>query len=183
MPLSWFKRHGNKVSHPARPTLRLEPLEDRYVLSTAFLATDLISDQPGVATVTDPTLVNAWGISLSPTGGAFWVSSNGKDLSEVYGGDVNGSAISQPFKVNIPGGSPTGQVFNGTGSATDFAVTDGTTTRPAAFIFATEDGAVAGWSPTVGVAAGARPPSLVAETPFQARDGAVYKGLALGKVG
>ena len=58
--------------------LRVELLEDRSTPSaaapTAYLATDLVSDQPGVAPVTDPTLVNAWGISLSPNGGAFWVS-------------------------------------------------------------------------------------------------------------
>jgi uncharacterized protein (TIGR03118 family) len=148
-----------------------------------FLATDLISDQPGIAPTTDPTLTNAWGISLSPNGGGFWVSSNGGGLSEVYGGDVNGSPITQPFKVNIPGGKPTGQVFNGTGSLTDFVVTDGTTSKPAVFIFASESGAITGWNPTVGVAAGANPPSLVAETGFQASDGAIYKGLALGKVG
>src|SRR4029078_6576149 len=89
--------------------LRVEMLEDRSNPSTAFLATDLIADQPGIAPDPAPTLVNAGGISLSPTGGAFWVSSNGMNLSEVYAGDVNGSAISQPFKVNIPGGAPTRQ--------------------------------------------------------------------------
>ena len=107
-----------------------------------------------MAAITDPTLVNAWGISLSPTGGAFWVSANGSDLSELYSGNVNGSPITQPFKVAIPGGAPTGQVFNNTGSATDFSVTDGTNTKPAAFIFASEAGTITGWNPGVGVAPG-----------------------------
>jgi uncharacterized protein (TIGR03118 family) len=164
-----------------RPTahLRVERLEDRSNPSTAYLATDLISDQPGVATVTDPTLVNAWGIAMNPNG-AIWVSSAETGLSEVYAGDVNGSAITEPFEVTIPGGSPTGQVFNGT---TDFAVTDGTNTRPAAFIFASETGFITGWSPAVGAVPGAPPPSRVAEVGFQATDGANYKGLALAKVG
>src|SRR3954465_1889613 len=109
------------MSRPSpRPSLAVLTFEDRCNPSTAYLATDLIADLPGVAPITDPTLVNAWGISLNPNGGALWGSANGPDLSEVYGGDVNGSAISQPFKVTIPGGAPTGQVFNGTGSATDF---------------------------------------------------------------
>ena len=151
--------------------------------SPAFLATDLVSDQPGVARLTDPTLVNAFGISLNPGGGAFWVSSNGNGLSELYTGDVNGSPIGQPFKVVIPGGKPTGQVFNGTGSATDFTVTDGTNSRPSVFIFASEAGILSGWNPAVGVAPGARPPSLTAEIGFQATDGAIYKGLALAQVG
>ena len=143
--------------------------------STAYLATDLIADQPGVAPITDPTLINAWGISLSPTGGAFWVSSNGGDLSEVYIGDVNGSAIAQPFKVATPGGAPTGQVFNGTGSTTDFLVTDGTNTTPSVFIFASEQGAITGWNPAVGVTG--TPRSGTADGGCQGGDAAVYKGL------
>ena len=160
--------------------LNVNLLEERRNPSTAspsFLAIDLISDQPGVAAITDPTLLNAWGISLNPNAGAFWISSNHGDLSEVYGGDVNGSAISQPFKVAIPGGSPTGQVFNSTGSTTDFSVTDGTTTKAAVFIFASEAGQITGWNP------GAAAPSKTAEGGFTANDGAIYKGLALGQVG
>ena len=57
-------------------------------MATAYLATDLVSDQPGVAPITDSHLVNAWGIALNPAG-AFWVSSNGKDLSTVYTGDTD----------------------------------------------------------------------------------------------
>src|SRR5689334_14070509 len=149
MARAWMKRWLGRPEPAARPGVRLNvlALEDRTNPSTAFLATDLISDQPGVAPITDPTLRNAWGISLSPTGGAFWVSSNGGGLSEVYGGDVNGSTVSQPFKVDVPGGSPTGQVFNGNPG---FAITDGTNTKSAAFIFATEGGAIAGWNPAVG---------------------------------
>src|SRR5262245_40636663 len=88
-----------------------------------------------------PTLVNAWGIALNPAG-PFWISSQGQDLSEVYVGDVNGSPISTAFTVSIPGGEPTGQVFNG---SNDFRVTSG----PARFIFASETGAITGWNPGV----------------------------------
>lgn len=168
------------MSRPSpRPPLNILALEDRSNPSTAYLAINLIADLPGVAAITDPTLVNAWGISLNPNGGAFWVSANHSDLSELYAGDVNGSALTQPFKVAIPGGSPTGQVFNGT---TDFSITDGTNTRPAAFIFASEAGMITGWNPGVGVVAGANPPSLTAEVGFAATDGAIYKGLAMGQV-
>ena len=58
---------GGSSQRRFRP--QIESLEGRCVLATAYLAADLVSDQPGVAPVTDPTLVNAWGISLSPTGG------------------------------------------------------------------------------------------------------------------
>ena len=172
------------MSHSSlRQPLAVRPLEDRSNPSTAYIATDLIADLPGVAPVTDPTLVNAWGIALNGANGAVWISANGTDLSEVYGRDANGNPLTQPFKVDIPGGAPTGQVFNGTGSATDFSVTDGTNTKPSAFIFASEAGMITGWNPGVGVVAGATGPSRTAEPGFTADDGAIYKGLALGQVG
>jgi uncharacterized protein (TIGR03118 family) len=64
--------------------------------------------------------------------------------------------------VGIPGGAPTGQVFNDT---TGFRL-PGTTT-PARFIFIGEDGDLSAW-------AGGPAATLVGHT-----DGAVYKGLAL----
>jgi uncharacterized protein (TIGR03118 family) len=153
--------------------LTLTPLDDRLVPSTAYLATDLASDQPGVAPVIDPTLVNAWGIAMNPSGPA-WVSANGTGLSEVYGNPAG--ALSQPFKVTTPGGATTGQVFNGT---PDFVVSSGTASGPAAFIFASESGAVTGWNPGVPPP----PPAKVSEFGFQATDGAVYKGIALAQSG
>jgi uncharacterized protein (TIGR03118 family) len=159
-----------------RTRLHVLPLDDRILPSTSYLAQDLIADQPGVAAITDPTLVNGWGISLNPNGGVFWVSANGTGLSELYGGDVNGSPITQPFKVVTPGGTPTGQVFNGT---PDFVVSSGTAKAPAAFIFASESGAVTGWNPGVPPP----PPSKVAQPAFQATDGAVYKGMTLAQSG
>src|SRR5262245_25176322 len=164
-------------------SLTSQPLEDRCHPNSAFLATNLISDQPGVAPITDPTLVNAWGISLNPNGGAFWVSANHSDQSELYAGDVHGSPLTQPFKVAVPGGSPTGQVFNGTGNTNDFSVTDGTHTKASVFIFASEAGKITGWNPGVGVVPGATGPSKTAEVGFAATDGAIYKGLAVGQVG
>ena len=76
--------------------------------SNSYHQTNLVSDLPGIALIQDPDLVNAWGISMSATS-PFWVANNGSGTSTLYAGDVNGSPISQPFKVNIPGGSPTGQ--------------------------------------------------------------------------
>jgi uncharacterized protein (TIGR03118 family) len=96
-------------------------------------------------------------------GGGVWVSDNGADVSTLYRGDVPGSPVSiVPLVVSIPGGAPTGQVFNNT---TAFTVPG--TGRPAAFIFAGEDGDLSAWNGgTAAVAVGHT-------------DGAVYKGLAL----
>jgi uncharacterized protein (TIGR03118 family) len=170
------RKLARRPHHPPRPRLAVEPLEARAVpaATTAYIATDLVSDQPGVARTTDPTLINAWGIAVGPR--SFWVSSNGADLSEVYTGDVAGSPIVAPFKVTIPGGAPTGQVFN---STTDFVVTNGAASGPAAFIFASESGAVTGWNPAVPPPM----PSTNAQPAFQAADGAIYKGIALANNG
>ena len=50
---------------------------------TRYEVRNLVSDQPGRADVTDPNLVNAWGIVPNPTG-PWWVSDNGTDLSTLY---------------------------------------------------------------------------------------------------
>jgi uncharacterized protein (TIGR03118 family) len=129
---------------------------------TTFTQENLVSDQPGVATLTDPNLVNAWGMSHGPNT-PVWVSDNGADVSTLYRGDVPGSPVSiVPLVVSIPGGAPTGQVFNGTS-----AFTVPGTGRPALFIFAGEDGDLSAWNGgTAAVAVGHT-------------DGAVYKGLTL----
>src|SRR5262245_9074582 len=160
-------RKTRRAKHHHLTVLRhhsLETLENRLALSTSYLVHDLVSDQQGVAPITDPNLVNAWGIAVGPA--TMWVSSNGQDLSTIYTGDVNGSPfLKNPLEVNIPGGAPTGQVFNTT--ASDFVVTDGTHSAKSLFIFASESGAVTGWAPTVPPP----PPSHDAQPAFQALDG------------
>ncbi|OWK39222.1 TIGR03118 family protein [Fimbriiglobus ruber] len=158
---------------PARKLI-LEALEDRSVPAGLFQATNLVSDQAGVAPVTDSNLVNPWGVSLSPTSGDFWVSDTNPSVSTLYGGDVGGSPVSKSsLVVTIPGGAPTGQVFNTT---SNFTVTAGGVTQPAVFIFASQTGWVTGWNPSV-------PPITSAQTAFIASDGAEYTGMALANNG
>lgn len=166
MRVSQARRRQNRL-------VNLESLEGRLV-PTAYLATDLVSDQPGVARVLDPHLINAWGVSLNQAGGAFWVSSAGAGLSTLYTGDVNGSTFNKAaLEVTIPGGEPTGQVFNGT---TDFVVSNGTVSRPALFIFASTSGMVTGWNPAV-------TPATTAKPGFTTTDDAIYTGIALANNG
>ena len=168
---------------PRRPRLAVEPLEARAVpaATTAYLATDLVSDQPGVAPITDPTLVNAWGISLSPTGGAFWVSANGTDLSEVYAGDVE----RQPDQPAVQGDHPRRgrrPARCSTRHRPTSSSPTGRDTRPGRRSSSPpRPGTITGWNPSVGVAAGATPPSRPPSAGFQATDGAIYKGLALAR--
>src|SRR5262249_5896218 len=48
-----------------------------------YLQTNLVSDIPGLATITDPLLVNPWGISRSPTG-PFWTWNQGTNSATLY---------------------------------------------------------------------------------------------------
>jgi len=123
---------------------------------------NLVSDQPGKAAITDPNLVNAWGMSHGPNT-PVWVSDNGADVSTLYRGAIGTTPVSAvPLVVSIPGGAPTGQIFNDT---TGFMVPG--TGKPAVFVFAGEDGDISAWN-------GGTQAVAVAHT-----DGAVYKGLAL----
>src|SRR6266404_6318390 len=63
----------------------LECLEDRYLLSGGYGLVNLASDVPGLARVTDPNLVNPWGIAFSPTG-PFWFADNGSGVSDILDG-------------------------------------------------------------------------------------------------
>jgi uncharacterized protein (TIGR03118 family) len=133
---------------------------------------NLVSDQTGVALRTDPNLVNPWGISFGAST-PFWVSDNGKGVSTLYqeSGDTVPSATA-PLVVTIPAppgatgaASPTGTVLNGTQG---FALATG---KPSLFLFATEDGTISGWSPSVDMT------HAILKVDNSA--GAVYKGLAL----
>ena len=50
-----------------------------------YQETDLVSNTPGLATQTDPNLVNPWGMSSSSMS-PFWVSDNGTGVTTLYTG-------------------------------------------------------------------------------------------------
>lgn len=127
----------------------------------------------------DPNLVNPWGISFSPSG-PFWISDNNAGVSSLY----NGQGKPQSLVVSIPppagspagsAGTPTGTVFNGTAA---FTVTANSKSGSSIFLFATEDGTIAGWSPSVDTTHAVIAVDNSANP--TASTGAVYKGLALG---
>jgi uncharacterized protein (TIGR03118 family) len=142
-----------------------------------YTQTNLVSNTSGVAPVTDPQLLNPWGLSRS-SNGAWWVSDNLAGVSTLY----NGAGVKNPLIVTIPPvdptnkktpiGSPAGTIFNG--SPTDFLIAPG---FPAQFIFATNDGGIAAWNPNVGIAQGATAPSTHAEMVVRTKDGSGYTGV------
>jgi uncharacterized protein (TIGR03118 family) len=146
--------------------------------TTTVTQTNLVSDGAIPAAVIDPNLINPWGISMSATS-PFWVSDNGAGVATLYNGTGTPLAAAGHAAIMIPAaggdgsGTPTGQVFNIAGSG--FNVSANGVTASSAFLFATEDGTISGWSPTV------NPGSAVIAV-NNSTEGAVYKGLALGTV-
>src|ERR1700754_3122961 len=67
-----------------------------------------------MAKLTDPTLLNAWGLAFSSNGIA-WVNSMSGHVSELY--TAEGAIVRAPVKIPSPadtvGGLPTGVVFSG----------------------------------------------------------------------
>ena len=125
---------------------------------------NLVSDIDGVARITDSNLVNPWGLAFGPATPA-WVSDNGMDVSTLYSGGVRKSIpVTLPLVVGIPGGAPTGVVFNGTPG---FKVGG----APAHFIFDSEAGTITAWNAGTNAVTEATTPD------------AVYKGLAIASKG
>jgi uncharacterized protein (TIGR03118 family) len=153
--------------------------------SMLFEETNLISDGSVPANnPPDGDLINPWGISYSPTG-PFWVSDNVTGLTTFYNGagakqSLFGGALPRVTIATPPGqtslASPTGQVFNVTGGS--FNVTSGGVSGSSAFIFATEDGTISGWVPSV-----SHTSSFLAVDNSKGGAGAVYKGLAITQDG
>ena len=145
-----------------------------------YTETNLVTDKMRQVTgnpVIDSNLVNPWGIAFS-TISPFWVADNGKGLATLY----NGSGTKQSLEVTIPlpagvtspsPSAPTGTVFNT--DTTHFVVTENGKSGASVFIFATEDGTISGWNPTVdGTHAILKKDN--------SSSGAVYKGLAQASI-
>jgi uncharacterized protein (TIGR03118 family) len=147
-----------------------------------YTQVNLVANASGVAPITDPKLVNPWGLSRT-SGSPWWISDNGTGLSTLY----NGAGTINPLVVTIPKANPNSKTFpNGTptgtianASPTNFLLAPG---APADFLFSTIDGTISGWNPTVGVAAGAAPPSTHAVIVVKTTDGSSYTGLTSATV-
>src|SRR5438067_11899109 len=88
--------------------------------TTTFTQTNLVSDVPGMARITDPNLVNPWGLALGTNSG-LWVSDNGAGKATTYDGTGQPIPAGSPQVVTIPapgGGTatspPTGVATNAT---------------------------------------------------------------------
>jgi uncharacterized protein (TIGR03118 family) len=138
--------------------------------------TNLVSNEPGVAPITDLNLIDPWGLAFSATS-PLWVSNQGSGTATVY--KITGASSSAPALTegvaNIGGAppsganGPTGQVSTAapgiTTGATDFQVSGG----KAAFIFDNLDSSISAWR-------GGLTSSVITTTVA----GASFTGLAIG---
>ena len=117
-----------------------------------YIQTNLTSDVPGVAAITDPHLVGVWGITHSATS-PWWVNTTIGGTSLVYNGSGQPFPAANPIVVTVPAPAgmtvpsiPTGVVAN---TGTQFEIQPN---RPARFIFVTRTGTISAWNPQVNAA-------------------------------
>jgi len=152
-----------------------------------FIQTNLVSDIPFLAAITDPALHNPWGVSHNAAS-PFWVSNQGINpalppplintttLYAVTAGNTVTKAAPAGTNGNIlipqtasgPQG-PTGQVANTNTSSFPVSVVSGGNGAAANFIFANLNGTISAWN-------GGQTAFIQVTTP-----GAVYTGLAINQ--
>src|SRR6202011_2635865 len=83
-----------------------------------YTQTSLVSNTAGVAPVTDPQLINPWGLSRA-SGSPWWVSDQATRFSTMHNGAGAKQALivtippADPNSKKTPTGTPTGTIANG----------------------------------------------------------------------
>jgi uncharacterized protein (TIGR03118 family) len=144
-----------------------------------FTQTNLVSDIPGLAAITEPELHNPWGMSHTDTS-PIWTSNQGTQTATLFAVTGNNdvmkvTAVNPPTgNIAIPpvgSGGPTGQVANTNPSSSSFPVGGGGNGGSAHFIFANLNGTISAWD--------TGPTAFIQVT----TPGASYTGLAINKAG
>jgi uncharacterized protein (TIGR03118 family) len=119
-----------------------------------FTQNNLVSNIAGLATTTDTSLVNPWGVSFA-NGSPIWISDQATQTTPLFAVTGSTGVGNAPlFTVNVPpagASGPTGQVANALAiagnPAAGFDVTaGGGNGAPADFIFANLNGSISAWN-------------------------------------
>ena len=142
-----------------------------------FIQTNLVSDIPGLAAITEPELHNPWGVSHTATS-PFWTSNQATQTATLFAVTPDNN-VSKVTAVNPPTGNiaippmatggPTGQVANTNPSTSSFPVGNGGNGGSAHFIFANLNGTISAWD--------TGPTAFIQVT----TPGASYTGLAINQ--
>ena len=146
----------------------------RAEADSVYIQTDLVSDIPGLAALTEPELHNPWGMSHNATS-PIWTSNQATQTATLFAvtPDLNvtkASPAGTNGNIGIPPAGvsgPTGQVANTNTSS--FAVGNGGNNLSANFIFANLNGTISAWN-------GGQTAFIQVTTP-----GASYTGLAVNQ--
>jgi uncharacterized protein (TIGR03118 family) len=139
-------------------------------LELSYAGENLVSNVPGRAAVTDPLLVNPWGLAAGPST-PFWVVNEGSATATAYDGNGAPQPPEAPLAVRVPGAAtgPTGVVFN---PSDEFAIPSAGGPVASRLIFAGRDGRISAWSSSV-----TRRDAVVVLD--ESASGAVFTGAAL----
>src|SRR5215471_4153410 len=164
------------------PYVRHSYAAGRQTQGADLVQTNLVSDIPGLATITDPQLKNPWGVSHRLTS-PFWISNqrapSGQEENTATLYNVIGETTVSKVNINPPTGfvaipttdsgpqGPTGQVNNTNTSSFPVAHEAGTSAR---FIFANLNGTISAWD--------GGPKAFVQNS---GAAGTVYTGLAINQ--
>ncbi len=151
---------------------------------SGYKITPLVSDIPGKAQITDPSLVNPWETNFPQdkhNDPYVWVSDQGTGVATMYKISKNGSTVEQsrltvyiPTVAHSTQTGPTGVVYNSTNK---FSIpTPGGGGTRAIYIFDTLEGTIEGWSPA------SYGTQFAAEIVVDNHSTAEYTGLAAGSV-
>src|ERR1700733_14188500 len=116
-----------------------------------FQQNNLVSNISGLATTTDSSLVNPWGVSFA-NGSPIWISDQATQTTPLFAVTGSTGVTKTPFTVNIPpmgASGPTGQVANSLaigGMSDGFDVNNGGNGKSANFIFANLNGSISAWN-------------------------------------
>jgi uncharacterized protein (TIGR03118 family) len=148
----------------------------------SFRQINLAADTPGAAQRVDANLVNPWGLASGPFG-PWVIADNGAGKASAYSGD--GQSVFPAVSIPSPdggAGAPTGAIFNKIALFDQhaFTVKEGTKSGPSIYMFATEDGTIAGWNFFVNSSKAIIAVDRSTATDSQGDTGAIYKGLATG---
>jgi uncharacterized protein (TIGR03118 family) len=149
----------------------------RAEADSVYIQTDLVSDIPGLAALTEPELHNPWGMSHTATS-PIWTSNQATQTATLFAVTPDNN-VSKVTAVNPPTGNiaippmatggPTGQVANTNPSTSSFPVLGGGNGGSAHFIFANLNGTISAWD--------TGPTAFIQATTA----GASYTGLAINQ--
>ncbi len=137
----------------------------------SYDTTLLVSSESGAAPVTDPSLVNPWGLARGPFA-PFVVANEATGTLTEYGADGTPQPVEKPTQVPVPpmaAASPTGLAFNTT---TGFILRVDGREGPSEYLLAGRYGQIAAWSADV-------TPSQAVIVADRSAEGAVYTGVTV----